>query len=400
MRRILAIVAAVVLLLAASVLLFRRSLERAAVVLLTEDYAPEDRGLEPVFDGPDAARARVPVHLEPVAEGLRQPVDLQFVPGDPDTLLVAEKGGRVVRVDRRTGAHTVVATLSVRTDSEQGLLGLAVDPDFARTGRLWVYAIEADPDDVGRVRPLALDPRDPWGAPATVGPPILAVPQPYQNHNGGQLVFGPDGALYLALGDGGLRDDPLDVGRDPHSLLGSILRITPTADGYTVPQDNPFVDGGGAPEVFVTGLRNPWRFAFAPDGRLIVADVGQDTWEELSLASAGDDLGWSDHEGAACFPPGSTCADDAVQPFHTYGRDSGTSITGGVVATGDAVPALRGRYVFGDFTSGRLWAIVPGEAEPSALGRWPLLVSTFGRDPAGDVYLAAFGRGMVYRLTP
>ncbi|MFT4627819.1 MAG: glucose/arabinose dehydrogenase [Myxococcota bacterium] len=396
MRRFLLGLVVVIVGLALAFVALRRTIERQAILLLTEDYATEARPLSPVFDGPDATLARIEVNLEPIASDLFGITDVQFPPGGPG-LVVAQKSGDLTYV--LEGEPQLIAHLDVLTDAEQGLLGIAFDPDFHRTGRLWVHTVEAaDGEDRTRVRPLQLDPADPWSAPATVGPPILELAQPYQNHNGGQIAFGPDGQLYLGLGDGGLRDDPLGAGPDPHNWLGTVLRITPTADGYTVPSDNPFADGErGAPEVWASGLRNPWRFSWLADGRMVVADVGQDTWEELSIAGPGDDLGWSHHEGTACFPPGAECVEGSVLPFHTYGRASGQSITGGYEATGDAVPAIRGRYVFGDFVSGRIWAIRPGEG-PVSLGRWPLLIAAFGRDAAGDLVVADHAGGTVYRL--
>jgi glucose/arabinose dehydrogenase len=210
--------------------------------------------------------------------------------------------------------------------------------------------------------------------------------------------------LYVGLGDGGAANDPQDNGQKPGALLGKMLRLD--VDGASlVPSDNPFVGREGwRPEIWAYGLRNPWRYVFAPDGRLVVADVGQNLWEEVSVVGRGDNMGWARREGAHCFPPKRQCsAEGMVDPIHEYGREEGISITGGVFATGDAVPALRGKYLFADFGSGRFWAIdlpkgVQRVDTVHSLGRWPVTPSAFGRDAAGNVYVADFARGIVYRF--
>lgn len=248
---------------------------------------------------------------------------------------------------------------------------------------------------------------------------IFEVEQPYPNHNAGQLAFGPDGFLYIAWGDGGSREDPKRHAQNMQTYLGAMLRIDPGAEAgskkYRVPADNPFVGRAGVlPELFAVGLRNPWRFSFDPAGRLVVADVGQDRFEEVSIVQAGKNYGWDVREASACHRPKTNCAnrsargDAFVDPVYEYGRDDGRSITGGYVYTGTRIAALKGRYVFGDFVSGRIWAIrLPGDGRSrvaknaaAALGKWPLLISTFGRDNRGEVYVADFGGGKVYRIEP
>jgi glucose/arabinose dehydrogenase len=242
---------------------------------------------------------------------------------------------------------------------------------------------------------------------------LLEVEQPYQNHNAGQLVFGPDGMLYVGLGDGGFRDDPKGNGQNPGVLLGKMLRIDVNGSDdkapYRVPPDNPFIGKPGfRPEIWAWGLRNPWRYSFDPQGRLIVADVGQDRWEEIDIVQAGDNLGWQVREGFVCArkDPQNCEPTGMTDPFFVYGRQDGASITGGYVYSGSRVPALRGLYVFGDFVSGRLFALaLPAErttriAEPIALGHWPLLPSTFGRDANGELYVATFANGDIYRFAP
>ena len=306
-------------------------------------------------------------------------------------------------------------TIDVPTRSEQGLLGLAFHPKFEDNGRFFVnHIVDVDGEQRTRVTEFAgLE------APGS-GRTVIEIPQPYANHNGGQVAFGPDGMLYVGMGDGGWRDDPKGHGQNGATLLGSMLRIDVDGRddglGYAVPPDNPWVGQAGvAPEAWAIGLRNPWRYSFTPDGRLLVADVGQNTYEEVNLVSAGDNLGWKVREGRSCFPPGDgadcpTPVEGGLQdPIYVYDHDEGASITGGFVYTGPSIPALQGRYVFGDFVSGRLWAIpVPAEAVPpspppveaAALGRFPVLVSTFAQGPDGELYLADFKDGTVYRLAP
>lgn len=373
-------------------------------------------GLSPTFDGTDAGRTPIPVRLVPVLEGLKEPTDLQFVPTAQGRVVALEKGGTARVIELATGkAVGTLLSLEVPTRSEQGLLGLAFHPKFAENQRFYVnHTVEVDGESRTRITEFTgMDP-------PSDGRVVLEIPQPYANHNGGQVAFGPDGMLYVGMGDGGWRDDPKGHGQNAETLLGSMLRIDVDGrDGdraYAIPPDNPWVgEPGVAPEAWAIGLRNPWRYSFTPDGRLLVADVGQNTFEEVNLVAAGDNLGWKVREGRACFPPdgGDGCTEPAVgglqDPIYVYGRDEGASITGGFVYTGSSIPALQGQYVFGDFVSGRLWALpVPDGAVPpspptiqaAALGRFPVLVSTFAQGPDGELYLTDFKDGTVYRLAP
>jgi glucose/arabinose dehydrogenase len=230
--------------------------------------------------------------------------------------------------------------------------------------------------------------------------------QPYPNHNGGELAFGPDGKLYLGLGDGGSANDPHNYGQDLSQPLGKLLRFD--VDGPAlVPPDNPFVGRPGVrPEIFAYGLRNPWKISFAPDGRLIVADVGQDKYEEIDLVEKGDNLGWRRREAAHCFRPPVFCGEEGlVDPIFEYSHQLGASITGGYVYTGSALPSLRGKYLFTDFISGRLWALdlprTRGErASARVLSVFPIQAATFGRDPQGELYLGDYPSGKLYQLVP
>jgi glucose/arabinose dehydrogenase len=188
-------------------------------------------------------------------------------------------------------------------------------------------------------------------------------------------------------------------------MLGSILRIDvrPDKNGrpYSIPDDNP--KGAWAPEVFAIGLRNPWKFSFAPDGRLIVADVGQDKYEEVSIVRKGGNYGWNIREGSHCYEPPEGCRTTGlIDPIYEYSHDEGKSITGGFVYTGSAIPFLRGRYVLADFVSGWMRAITlprEGRAEAIELGKWPILIATFGQSADGELYVADFGKGTIFKLT-
>jgi glucose/arabinose dehydrogenase len=356
--------------------------------------------MTPVFDGPDAGRERIEVTLVPFVTEVPQPTDVVEVPGHPGRAIVLSKTGTAWLVDVQTGSKTRWFEVDVKTSIEMGLLGIAFSPTFATDGTLYV---NSNPTMVTRVARWQVDP-------ATLERPLetdvlLEVPQPYANHNAGQLAFGPDGMLYVGFGDGGSRNDPHDHGQDRTTMLGSMLRIDVAGDGaYRVPPDNPWVGVAGVPpETWAYGLRNPWRYSFDPQGRLVVADVGQNRFEEIDLVARGDNLGWKVREAEHCFEPETGCATEGmVDPIWSYGRDEGISVTGGFVWT--ASGALSGHYVFGDYGSGRLWALelpdsVRRVADVKALGRFPgLQPAAFGRAPDGTLWVCDFGSDAVYRI--
>ena len=366
-------------------------------------------GLVAEFDGADADRPAIAVTMATVAEGLAQPTDIGFPPGVPGLMWVLEKEGAVQLVDRATREIRTLARIPVAAVVEQGLLGLAFHPRHADNGLVYLNYTTAEAGrELSRVAA--------WQVDAVTAPTrlqfvrtITEVVQPYQNHNAGVLLFDRAGMLIVPWGDGGWMGDPHGNGQNPQTSLGTITRLDvdrpDTGRGYAIPADNPFADGkGGLPEVWAWGFRNPWRVSLAPDGRLIVADVGQGAWEEVALVGRGENHGWKIREGRACYEPKRDCRSEGlVDPIYVYGREEGVSITGGHVATGERVPALSGKYVFGDFVSGRIWALdLPAqpatEATVYTLGHWPILASTFGRDEAGDLYVADFGRGAVHRI--
>jgi len=319
---------------------------------------------------------------------------------------VVEQGGRILTFTAADGGDaSVFVDISDRVDdgpSEAGLLGMALDPQFAGNGRVILsYTRSAAPltSVVARYTSsdggLTLDP-----ASEQV---ILTIEQPYTNHNGGQVAFGPDGYLYLGFGDGGSGGDPLGNGQNPLTLLGSMLRIDVSVTPYAIPSDNPFVLGGGRPEVYAYGLRNPWRWSFdRVTGRLWAGDVGQNLWEEIDIIVRGGNYGWAIREGMHCYQALSCTEAGLIAPVAEYNHFQGCSVTGGYVYRGAAVPALQGRYLYGDFCSGRIWSrqvdAGPG-VESVELINSGLHISSFAEDRAGEVYVIDYS-GAIYRFTP
>ena len=332
------------------------------------------------------------------------------VRADDDSIYVAEKGGRVRRVPRGQTSNpgategTPVLDLSgeVSTGGEQGLLGLTFSPDG---GRLYVnYTDRAG--DTRVVEYAFADGRAATGSRREV----LFVDQPFSNHNGGQVSFGPDGKLYVGLGDGGGGNDPQNRAQNLGDLLGKLLRIDPAPSGdlpYTIPPDNPFVGRSGARgEIWMYGLRNPWRFSWdRRTGDLWIGDVGQNAVEEVDFlagaAPAGTNFGWPLVEGSRRNKGANP--DGAVLPIFEYGHDQGCSVTGGHVYRGSKVASLRGIYVYGDACSGRVWGLVQSGGEEGGQGELELsdagdlAVASFGEDAAGELYVLNLGGGL-FRL--
>ena len=365
---------------------------------------------------------RLAADLRKIAEGFSQITDLQAVPSPlPDSwLVVVEKTGAAHLLDTATGKCAVLLEKTVATSSEQGLLGLAFDPNFAENRTFYTNSVVtlADQDftsiDQWRFAGNAFG-----GEKATEVRTILRIAQPYPNHNGGQLAFGPDGYLYIGTGDGGSGGDPHGHGQNPLSLLGKMLRIDPhlradlpvevtpsTANaGYRIPVDNPFVGRPGhAPELWALGLRNPWRYSFDKTGQLWVADVGQHEWEEIDVVRPADNLGWNVREGAQCFEPKTGCKTAGlVEPVWQGRHPRHVSITGGFVYAGSAIPALQGKYVFGDFGVPALFAIDAAQASTTAqrplylVAEHKLMVSTLGLRRDGELYIGDFN-GSIWLL--
>ena len=327
--------------------------------------------------------------------------------------MVVEQPGRIMLVTGEAESWTNGEFLDI-TDrvndggNEEGLLGLALDPDFNSNGQFYVYYTAGTPRR-SVVSQFTIEGDGANSADPGSESVVMELSQPYSNHNGGQLVFGPDGFLYIGLGDGGSRADPNGNGQNVGSLLGSILRIDVSshgaASGYTVPSDNPLIGVNGArPEIWAYGLRNPWRFTFdLGSGELWAADVGQNSREEVDLIEPGRNYGWNVMEGSECFSQrGESCDSVGLEPpVAEYGRDEGCSITGGYVYRGSRIPSLTGHYVYGDFCSGKIWAFDRRSSDgngPVELIDTRHRISSFGEDKHGEIYVLSLDGG-VYTLT-
>jgi len=328
------------------------------------------------------------LRLVPVVSGLDAPVHVAVPAGEPGRLYVVEQAGviRVVVNGRLRAAPFLDIRSLVRSGGEQGLLSVAFHPDYARTRRFYVNYTDLG----GDTRVVEYRSDGTRAQPATRRE-LLRVAQPYANHNGGGIAFGPDGKLYVGMGDGGSGGDPEDRAQDLRSQLGKLLRLD--------------VDRAGAkPELVALGLRNPWRFSFdRATGDLWIADVGQGDWEEIDVLRAGwsglPNFGWDVWEGRARFEDKPLGPGRLVQPVAVYSHGAGCSVTGGFVYRGKAVPALAGRYLYGDYCSGTIWSLAAkgGKAVPR---REPFSVAdlvSFGEDAAGELYAVSHG-GTVYRV--
>ncbi len=290
----------------------------------------------------------------------------------------------------------------VVSGGERGLLGFALHPLFPSKNEVFVnYTANIN----GKLHTIVS--RFLFTAsPASVKEErLLTIEQPYANHNGGHIAFGPDGFLYIAMGDGGSGGDPHGHGQNTKTLLGSILRIDVNTKApnlpYGIPSDNPFVNGGGRAEIYAYGLRNPWKFSFdTKNGDLWAADVGQNKWEEVNLIVKGGNYGWNVREADHCFLTTPCNAQGLIDPVFSYSHSEGNSITGGFVYHGQAIPALQGHYVFGDFITGRLWGLKKNGSTFAgiSLPKTNHLISAFAQDEQGEVYILDYGVGQLHQL--
>jgi glucose/arabinose dehydrogenase len=355
--------------------------------------------------------------LSPVFDGLDSPVDIAYRPNEPTSLFVVEQGGRIrlVRDDKLLERPFLDIRDLVMAGGERGLLGLAFLPT-AEEGRFFVYYTDRDGRQV--VASYDTTATDPDAADPSTARIWLTMDDQFANHNGGSLAFGPDGMLYIGTGDGGGGGDPLDSGRHLDTLLAKVLRIDVSQDEgqgstsrYRIPPDNPFVSRAGArPEIFATGLRNPWRLRFdRTTGDLWIGDVGQGAWEEIDVIRAGTsgfDFGWNTMEGSHCYrDSGSGCATpDLTLPVAEYGHDQGCSVTGGTVYRGSAFPALQGWYVFSDYCSGTFWAIDAATAtssdtiDPPVVATTNYSISAIAEDSAGELFATDLSSGALLRI--
>jgi len=361
------------------------------------------------IDGPGPPVSGLRLAL--VTDALSRPVHVTAPPGDVDRLFVVEQAGRI----RILEAGVLLAspfldiTNSVSCCGERGLLSLAFDPAYAANGRFYVYYTDQSGDT--RVVRFRLGP-DPNLADPASEELVLSVGQPYANHNGGLVAFGPDGYLYVGLGDGGSAGDPDGNGQKPATLLGSLLRIAVgDAAGYSVPTDNPFVGHPSArPEIWAYGLRNPWRFSFDRlTGDLYLADVGQTRLEEVNVepqpSPGGVNWGWDTMEGTECF--GSTSCDRSglTLPVLEYDHGQGCSVIGGHVYRGSDLPDLRGTYFYSDYCSGWVRSFRYQGGEAVSRTDWTGVlgpagnVTSIGEDARGELYVTTQS-GRLYRIAP
>lgn len=377
----------------------------------SSSVAPPDPDPPPPGDPPVISVQQVFTSLS-----FNQPLAMLQAPGDDSQWFVVERPGRIATfpnaADPAAGDVETFADLTATVNAnpgEGGLLGMAFHPEFSTNGQVFLSYTRGNLESV--VSRFVVD-----GSTGRLdtgsGDEILVVPQPNTNHNGGNIVFGPDGFLYVGFGDGGGSGDPGENGQDTTNVLGTIVRID--VDGaapYAIPPDNPFagnsecMNGSGTmdcPEIFAHGFRNPWRFSFDRDtGELWAGDVGQAAWEEIDRVEISMNYGWDEREGAHCFEPPSGCDTNNVDPITEYDHGLGSSVTGGYVYRGDDFPDLQGFYLFGDFGSGRVWSVPfdsPIGTQPDLLVDTALGISSFAESNDGELFVLDFGGGTIHRV--
>ncbi len=380
--------------------MIRHALLVSAVMIGCGDSTGSNTGIVP---GESAAPGTFA--LMEVASGLSNPLYLTAPVADA-RLFVVEKAGRIRIVKNGTLVATpfLDITSKVSSGSEQGLLSVAFHPSYSSNGFLYVNYTNTSGDTRVERYTVSLNPDVANPASAKT---IFAIDQPFSNHNGGLNLFGPDGFLYVGMGDGGSGGDPQGNGQNKNALLGKLLRINvDQGDPYSIPANNPYANGGGRAEVWAYGLRNPWRFAFDKTSNLLyIADVGQNAYEEINVVATnrtGVNYGWNIMEGASCFGSSSCNQSGLQQPVVTYNRDGGAcTVIGGMVYRGTAVPQLAGHYVYADYCAGWIRSFKwtngavsnPTEWQTSAHGN----ILSFGEDSAGEMYILS-ANGRVYKI--
>jgi uncharacterized repeat protein (TIGR03806 family) len=371
----------------------------ALPVNTTQCIAPADAAT------PSAIRLLTPY---PNLPSLNPLVGLYQAPGDNSAWYAVEQSGQVVRFANNPAVSSVSSFIDIqdRVDygGEKGLLGLAFHPNYALNGYVYLsYTASPASGLESRLSRFTLDTAS-QTLDAASEQIILRVSQPFSNHNGGQIAFGPDGRLYIGLGDGGSGGDPNGNGQNPATLLGAMLRIDvgDGSGGYTIPPDNPFVSGGGAPEVYAYGLRNPWRWSFdRQGGALWVGDVGQNAYEEVDIVTRGGNYGWNVMEGNHCYSPATGCDQSSlILPVAEYDHTQGIAVTGGYVYRGSEVPFLSGQYLYGDYGSGLIWALEANGAGgyvATQLLDTTLNISSFAEDLNGELYVLNLG-GTIHKV--
>jgi glucose/arabinose dehydrogenase len=363
-------------------------------------------------DGEAAPTAQIGVNLQRAYPNLtfNAPTAMLQAPGDSSRWFVAERAG-VVRsfdaLDPGAAISTVALSIEVDDSGEGGLLGLALHPQFANNGQAFLSYTITGPGGgtplISRVSRVTSANGGRTFDPASEEI-LLTLPQPFINHNGGHIAFGPDGYLYIGFGDGGSAGDPFGHAQNANNFYGALLRIdVDNGTPYAIPPDNPFVDGGGRPAIYAYGLRNPWRFSFdRAMGRLWLGDVGQGDREEIDLIVKGGNYGWRCYEGSLEYELAGCGARGRYRfPVAEYGHNEGESITGGFIYRGSTIPALRGVYVFGDFISGTIWGLFPragGALDRRVLTTSELGVVSFAESNDGELYVLDLFEGGLYRI--
>ena len=372
--------------------------------------APATSGASPTASGPSPTGrptagapldlGHLAVTLQPYVQIAGGPLGIDAPDDGSGRLFVIAQDGRIWVVDTNGSVlPTPMVDLGprLRSGGEQGLLGLAIHPGFPTDPRVFVNYTDTDGDSI--IASLTVDPNNPDRLDPDSHRRILFLDQPFANHNGGDLLFGPDGYLYAFFGDGGSGGDPQGNGQNRDALLGKVLRLdVDQARGdvaYVAPADNPFAGGDGRDEIWLMGMRNPWRASFdRATGDLWIGDVGQNEWEEIDVAHAGAgglNFGWNVMEGNHCYPPGADCNTDGLtRPVTDYSHDLGCTVVGGYVYRGSKYPALAGAYLFADYCSGRIFAVDPaidGYRKPVEVGKGGSGISSFGQDVAGELYV-------------
>lgn len=379
-----------------------RSYGAMSIVLLLVSSCSESAG-SAVDDGNGNGAA---IGVDTVVSGLSNPAFVTALPGD-SRLFIVELPGRIRIL--RDGVLLSQPFLDIRgivsSGGERGLFSVAFHPEYQQNGFFFVsYTDLSGASRIARYRVSA----HPDLADGASEKAIVSVAQPYANHNGGQIAFGPDGMLYIGLGDGGSGGDPLGHGQNRATLLGSLLRVDVDSDDpYGIPPDNPFVnDPDARPEIWAYGLRNPWRFSFDREtGHLHVADVGQNAWEEVNVVpadSAGINFGWNRMEGRHCYASATCNVNGLELPVYEYANSGDTcSVTGGYVYRGSAIPEVIGTYFFADYCEGRLRSFRVQNGESMDARTWDLgrlgSITSFGEDSAGELYIVT-AEGVLFRL--
>ena len=349
--------------------------------------------------------------LDLVTAGFASPLDLEVTDDASNRLFVVEQGGKIRILQNGAVAAQPFLDIGAKiiTGGEMGLLGATFHPNFVTSRKFYVnYVRNVGGQIQSVIAEYMVATATPNQADVASERILLTIDQVgnFTNHKAGQLAFGADGFLYFGLGDGGGSGDPFGHGQSKQTLLGKLLRVDVDHPGaglqYGIPADNPFASGGGLPEIYAYGFRNPWRFSFdRPTGRLFLADVGQDAFEEIDLVQKGNNYGWNTMEGTHCYSPSTGCNQSGLTlPIIEYSHSEGNAVIGGYVYHGSSITSLQGTYLFGDFGTGKIWGLQ--ESSPNTWTRTLLAttgksISSFGQDQSGELYITDFS-GSIFKI--